>query len=83
MAFDLVRRYLRHRGYAVNYVRNITDIDDKIIQRAAENGEEIGALTARFIQAMDEDCAALRCERPDHEPRATGAHAGMMTLIGR
>ena len=82
VAFDLVRRYLRYRGYAVNYVRNITDIDDKIIQRAAENGEDIGALTARFIRAMDEDCAALGCERPDHEPRATAHIAGIIELIG-
>jgi cysteinyl-tRNA synthetase len=71
VVFDFVRRYLRHRGYQVSYVRNITDIDDKIIQRAAQNHEEIGALTARFIAAMNEDCAALGCERPDHEPRAT------------
>jgi len=70
VVFDMVRRYLRHRGYRVNYVRNITDIDDKIITRAAQNGEPIGALTARFIAAMDEDCLALGCERPDHEPRA-------------
>ncbi|HVN98978.1 MAG TPA: cysteine--tRNA ligase [Steroidobacteraceae bacterium] len=82
VAFDLVRRYLRYRGYAVNYVRNITDIDDKIIQRAAENGEDIGALTARFIRAMDEDCAALGCERPDHEPRATAHIEGIIALIG-
>jgi cysteinyl-tRNA synthetase len=81
VVFDLVRRYLRFRGYDVNYVRNITDIDDKIIQRAAENGEEIGALTARFIQAMDEDCAAIGCERPDHEPRATAHLPGIITLI--
>ncbi len=83
VVFDLVRRYLRHRGYQVNYVRNITDIDDKIIQRAALNGEEIGALTARFITAMDEDCAALGCERPDHEPRATGHVPGIIALIER
>ena len=81
VVFDLVRRYLRHRGYQVNYVRNITDIDDKIIQRAAQNGEEIGALTARFITAMDEDCAVLGCERPDHEPRATGHVPGIIALI--
>jgi cysteinyl-tRNA synthetase len=81
VVFDLVRRYLRFRGYEVNYVRNITDIDDKIIQRAAENGEEIGALTTRFIQAMDEDCAAIGCERPDHEPRATAHLPGIIALI--
>jgi cysteinyl-tRNA synthetase len=82
VVFDMVRRYLRHRGYAVTYVRNITDIDDKIIARAAERGEPIDALTARFITAMDEDCAALGCEPPDHEPRATQHMAGMLAMIG-
>jgi cysteinyl-tRNA synthetase len=81
VVFDMVRRYLRHRGYRVNYVRNITDIDDKIIQRAAQNGESIAALTARFITAMDEDCAALGCERPDHEPRATAHLPDIIALI--
>ena len=71
VAFDMVRRWLRASGYRVTYVRNITDIDDKIIKRAQENGEPIEALTARFIRAMDEDCAALGVEKPDHEPRAT------------
>jgi cysteinyl-tRNA synthetase len=71
VAFDIVARYLRHRGYALTYVRNITDIDDKIIKRAAENNEPIDALTARFIDAMNEDCEALGLERPDREPRAT------------
>ena len=82
VVFDLVRRYLRHRGYQVTYVRNITDIDDKIIQRAAQNGEPIEALTARFITAMDEDCAALGCARPDFEPRATAHVPGIIALIG-
>ncbi len=71
IVFDVVRRYLRHRGYRVTHVRNITDIDDKIIARAAENGESMAALTERFIAAMHEDCAALGVERPEHEPRAT------------
>ena len=71
IVFDVVNRYLRHRGYRVTYVRNITDIDDKIIRRAAENGESIGALTERFITAMYADCDALRVARPDFEPRAT------------
>ncbi len=71
VVFDMVARYLRHRGYRLTYVRNITDIDDKIIRRAAENGEPIGALTARFIAAMNEDCVQLGLVRPDHEPRAT------------
>src|ERR1700677_1107440 len=69
--FDLVQRYLRSRGYAVTYVRNITDIDDKIIQRAQENGEDGKALASRFITAMHEDCALLGLQAPDAEPRAT------------
>jgi cysteinyl-tRNA synthetase len=70
-AFDVVARYLRWRGYRVTYVRNITDIDDKIIRRAAENGELMEALTGRFIDAMHEDFDALGIERPTLEPRAT------------
>src|SRR5271165_3384121 len=69
--FDLAQRYLRSRGYKVTYVRNITDIDDKIIQRAAENGEDWSALARRFTAAMHEDCAMLGLESPDEEPRAT------------
>jgi cysteinyl-tRNA synthetase len=69
--FDLVQRYLRSRGYAVTYVRNITDIDDKIIQRAQENGEDWKALASRFITAMHEDCVLLGLQVPDAEPRAT------------
>src|SRR6188768_1105257 len=69
--FDVVQRWLRSSGYEVTYVRNITDIDDKIIKRAQENGETMAALTERFIRAMDEDSAALGVQRPDHEPRAT------------
>ncbi|HYM28899.1 MAG TPA: cysteine--tRNA ligase, partial [Steroidobacteraceae bacterium] len=71
LVFDMVSRYLRHRGYRLTYVRNITDIDDKIIRRAAENGEPIEALTRRFIDAMHEDARALDLLPPDHEPRAT------------
>ncbi len=71
VVFDMVVRYLRSLGYIVTFVRNITDIEDKIIKRAAENNEPIDALTARFIRAMDEDCAALGMLKPDHEPRAT------------
>src|SRR5512134_251172 len=82
VAFDVVRRWLRALGYDVTYVRNITDIDDKIIKRAQENGEPVEALTARFIRAMDEDNAALGVERPDHEPRATEHVPGMLRLIG-
>ena len=69
--FDLVARYFRHRGYKVKYVRNITDIDDKIIRRANERGEKFLLLAERFIQAMDEDCAKLGLLKPDVEPRAT------------
>jgi len=71
VVFDMVRRWLRSSGYRVNYVRNITDIDDKIIRRAQENGEPVEALTDRFIRAMDEDAALLGVEKPDQEPRAT------------
>jgi cysteinyl-tRNA synthetase len=71
LVFDVITRYLRHRGYRLTYVRNITDIDDKIIRRAAENGEPIASLTERFIAAMDEDCEKLDIKRPDREPRAT------------
>ena len=71
MVFDVISRYLRHRGYRLQYVRNITDIDDKIIRRSAELGEPIGVFTERFIQAMHEDCAALGILPPDAEPRAT------------
>jgi cysteinyl-tRNA synthetase len=83
VVFDLVRRYLAWRGYAVDFVRNITDIDDKIIRRAAENREPIEQLTARFIAAMHEDCAALGVLSPDHEPRATGHIAGIIAMIER
>jgi len=69
--FDLVQRYLRSRGFKVTYVRNITDIDDKIIQRAAENGEDWADLARRFTVAMHEDCATLGLQPPDFEPRAT------------
>jgi cysteinyl-tRNA synthetase len=81
VAFDVVQRWLRHSGYALTYVRNITDIDDKIIRRAAERGESIDSLTARFIQAMDEDAAALGVARPDLEPRATQYVPQIVALI--
>ncbi len=81
VAFDVVQRWLRASGYQVTYVRNITDIDDKIIKRAQENGEPIDALTARFIAAMDEDSAALGVQKPDFEPRATEHVAGMRKMI--
>jgi len=83
VVFDLVRRWLRASGYRVLYVRNITDIDDKIIRRALENGEPIDALTERFIRTMDEDAAALGVEKPDHEPRATRFVPQMLDMIAR
>ena len=70
VVFDMVQRWLRASGFRVTYVRNITDIDDKIIKRAAENGEAPEALAERFIHAMDEDAAALGLQKPDYEPRA-------------
>jgi cysteinyl-tRNA synthetase len=83
VAFDVVRRWLRARGLRVTYVRNITDIDDKIIRRAAENSESIEALTARQIQYMHEDLGALGIELPDIEPRATQYIGPMLELIGQ
>ena len=82
VTFDIVVRYLRARGLKVTYVRNITDIDDKIIRRALENGETIQSLTARFIDAMHADEAALLCQPPDLEPRATEHVGAMQNLIG-
>jgi cysteinyl-tRNA synthetase len=83
VVFDMVQRWLRAQGLDVTYVRNITDIDDKIIRRAMENNETIAQLTDRFITAMNEDAAALGVERPDHEPRATNYVPQMLNLIGR
>jgi cysteinyl-tRNA synthetase len=83
VVFDVVRRWLRASGYRVTYVRNITDIDDKIIRRARENGETVGTLTERFIRYMDEDAASLGVEKPDHEPRATQYVPQMLDLIGK
>jgi cysteinyl-tRNA synthetase len=81
--FDMVQRWLRASGFDVTYVRNITDIDDKIIKRALENNETIGELTNRFIGFMDEDSAALGVEKPDFEPRATEYVPQMLNLIGQ
>ena len=83
MAFDIVYRWLKTSGYEVTYVRNITDIDDKIINRAAENGEPISHLTSRFTQYMHEDIAALGILPPDFEPRATEFVPQMLDLIDR
>ncbi len=81
VVFDMVQRWLKASGLDVTYVRNITDIDDKIIKRAAENHEPIDALTGRFIAAMDEDAARLGVEKPGYEPRATQYVPGMIAMI--
>ena len=81
VAFDVVTRYLRHRGYDVNYVRNITDIDDKILRRADENGEPYNELTDRMIRAMHEDEARLGVLSPDEEPRATAYIDEIIAMI--
>ena len=83
VVFDMAQRWLRAAGLDVTYVRNITDIDDKIIKRAVENGETISQLTNRFIGFMDEDAAALGVQKPDHEPRATQYVPQMLSMIGR
>ena len=82
VAFDIVRRWLRCQGYQVTYVRNITDIDDKIIRRAVENGETISQLTERTIGLLHEDAQALGVEPPDYEPRATQFVPSMLKMIG-
>ncbi len=81
VVFDMVRRWLTGRGFKVRYVRNVTDIDDKIINRANESGEPVEQLTARFIDAMNEDAEALGVGKPDFEPRATANIPQMIDLI--
>ena len=81
VVFDMVYRWLMASGFAVTYVRNVTDIDDKIIRRAAENGESIAELTERFIRYMHEDEARLNVLRPSHEPRATQFVPAMVRMI--
>ena len=81
MAFDILARYLRYQNYKVNFVRNITDIDDKIIERANENNETIDALTDRTIASMHEDFLKLGLELPTNEPRATDHIEGMIKMI--
>lgn len=81
VAFDVVVRHLRYAGYDVTYVRNITDIDDKILRRAEENGEYFADLTERFIKAAHEDEKALFIERPDQEPRATAHIEDIISMI--
>ena len=82
VAFDVVQRWLKTSGLQVTYVRNVTDIDDKIIKRALENGETIRALTDRMVEALHQDADALGIERPTHEPRATDYVPQMLSLIG-
>jgi cysteinyl-tRNA synthetase len=81
VVFDMVARYMRSIGLEVNYVRNITDIDDKIIKRANENGEDISELTGRFIDAMNEDAEALGVKSPDAEPKATEHMSQIISMI--
>jgi cysteinyl-tRNA synthetase len=83
VVFDVVYRYLKAQGYDVKYIRNITDIDDKIIHRANENGEPFNELTSRFIKAMHEDADALGVLRPDAEPRATDHIDSILAMIER
>ena len=81
IAFDLVQRWLKACGYQITYVRNITDIDDKIIRRAVENNESIRSLTDRMIEALHVDADSLGIERPTHEPRATDYVPQMLVII--
>ncbi len=83
VAFDVVQRWLKASGLRVTYVRNITDIDDKIIRRAVDNGETIRSLTDRMIDALHQDADALGIERPDFEPRATDYVPQMLSMINQ
>ena len=83
VAFDVIQRWLKASGYKVNFVRNITDIDDKIIKRAVQNKESIRALTDRMIAAMYRDFDALGIERPTHDPRATDYVPQMLSIVGQ
>ncbi len=83
VSFDVITRYMRHIGFDVTYIRNITDVDDKIFARAAENGEAYDVLTQRFIDAMHEDEAALSVISPDQEPRATAHIQDIINMIQR
>ena len=83
VAFDVVQRWLKASGYRVTYVRNVTDIDDKIIARALKNGETIRGLTDRMVDALHQDADALKIERPTFEPRATDYVPQMLDLIGK
>lgn len=81
VSFDVIVRYLRHKGYDVNYIRNITDIDDKIINRAAENNEPFDVLVDRMVEAMNEDFAKLNVLTPNSEPKATDHIEGIISMV--
>ena len=81
MAFDILVRYLKNQGYKVNFIRNITDVDDKIIERAIQNNELISDLTQRTISSMHEDFLKLGLELPTAEPKATDHISGMIEMI--
>ena len=81
VSFDVIVRYLRHRGYDVNYIRNITDIDDKIINRAVENNEPFNVLVDRMVDAMNEDFAKLNVLTPNSEPKATDHIEGIIAMV--
>ncbi|HYN02612.1 MAG TPA: cysteine--tRNA ligase [Vicinamibacteria bacterium] len=83
VATDVLRRTLRHFGYRVREVMNVTDVDDRIIQKAQEAGTDLGAFTAEYVKAFEEDMATLRLERPEHMPRATAHIPEMLDLIAR
>src|SRR6185295_19090258 len=83
VVFDMVSRYLRYRGLRVTYVRNITDVDDKIINRARESGVDWREHAKKYIQAMHEDLAKLGCLRPEKEPQASEYIDEMLTMIGQ
>jgi len=81
VVFDIINRWFKQSGYEVNYVRNFTDVDDKIIKRANERGVAIDTLTSEMIQAFHQDADALGCLRPEHEPRATAHMDEMIAMI--
>ena len=83
VAFDVIRRWLEASGFQVTFVRNVTDVDDKIIRRAAEKGITTGELTATFTKAMQEDMRALGCLDPTYEPHATEFIAQMLDIVSR
>jgi cysteinyl-tRNA synthetase len=83
VATDVLRRTLKHLGYRVREVMNVTDVDDRIIQKAREAGKDLASFTAEYVRAFEEDMATLRLERPEHMPRATGHIPEMIALIER